>query len=166
LGRNAAATGANPAAGHRRLYEDRPYLILVGGTGTGKTHLATALGVAAIHRGKRVRFYNAVDLVNQLEREKQQGKARQTFLDKRKNITRVVWPNGGSPDAEAMWTDAGGITPTTVKGKLLHAALKKIVKADGFDDALLNKFRIPNGYTLAPDLKILIEEALAGEILA
>ena len=50
-------------------------LILVGGTGTGKTHLATALGVAAIHRGKRVRFYNAVDLVNQMEKEKQQGKA-------------------------------------------------------------------------------------------
>ena len=50
-------------------------LILVGGTGTGKSHLATALGVAAIHRGKRVRFYNAVDLVNQLEKEKQQGKA-------------------------------------------------------------------------------------------
>ncbi|MGH8436696.1 MAG: IS21-like element helper ATPase IstB [Pseudomonas sp.] len=50
-------------------------LILVGGTGTGKTHLATALGVEAIHQGKRVRFYNAVDLVNQLEREKQQGKA-------------------------------------------------------------------------------------------
>ena len=50
-------------------------LILVGGTGPGKTHLATALGVAAIHRGKRVRFYNAVDLVNQLEKEKQQGKA-------------------------------------------------------------------------------------------
>jgi DNA replication protein DnaC len=50
-------------------------LILVGGTGTGKTHLATALGVAAIHRGRRVRFYNAVDLVNRLEREKQQGRA-------------------------------------------------------------------------------------------
>lgn len=50
-------------------------LILVGGTGTGKTHLATALDIAAIHQGKRIRFYNAVDLVNQLEREKQQGKA-------------------------------------------------------------------------------------------
>jgi DNA replication protein DnaC len=49
-------------------------LILVGGTGTGKTHLATALGVAAIHLGKRVRFYNAVDLVNLLEKEKQLGK--------------------------------------------------------------------------------------------
>ena len=50
-------------------------LILVGGTGTGKTHLATAFGVAAIHQGKRVRFFNAVDLVNQLEREKQLGKS-------------------------------------------------------------------------------------------
>jgi DNA replication protein DnaC len=50
-------------------------LILVGGTGTGKTHLATALGIAAIHRGKRVRFYNVVDLVNRLEQEKSQGKA-------------------------------------------------------------------------------------------
>ena len=50
-------------------------LILVGGTGTGNTHIATALGVAAIHQGKRVRFFNAVDLVNQLEREKQQARA-------------------------------------------------------------------------------------------
>lgn len=49
-------------------------LILVGGTGTGKTHLATALSIAAIHQGKRVRFYNAVDLVNQLDKEKKQGK--------------------------------------------------------------------------------------------
>ena len=49
-------------------------LILVGGTGTGKTHLATALAIAAIHRQKRVRFFNAVDLVNLLEREKQLGK--------------------------------------------------------------------------------------------
>jgi DNA replication protein DnaC len=47
----------------------------MGGTGTGKTHLAIALGVAAIHQGKRMRFYNAVDLVNLLEREKAQGRA-------------------------------------------------------------------------------------------
>lgn len=57
-------------------FMDQAYnLIPVGGTGTGKTHLATALAVAAIHQGKRVRFYNAVDLVNQLDKEKQQGKA-------------------------------------------------------------------------------------------
>jgi DNA replication protein DnaC len=50
-------------------------LILVGGTGTGKTHFATALGVAAIHASKRVRFFNAVDLVNQLEKEKKHDKS-------------------------------------------------------------------------------------------
>ena len=48
--------------------------ILVGGTGTGETHLATAIGVAAIHQSKRLRFFNAVDLVNLLEREKALGK--------------------------------------------------------------------------------------------
>ncbi len=54
--------------------EEAHNLILVGGTGTGKTHLATAIGIAAIHEGKRVRFYNAVDLVNQLQMEKQMDK--------------------------------------------------------------------------------------------
>ena len=44
--------------------------------GTGKTHLATALGVSGItHHGKRVRFYSTVDLVNLLEQEKAAGKA-------------------------------------------------------------------------------------------
>jgi len=50
-------------------------LIFVGGTGTGKTHLTIALSVSAIHQGKRVSFYNAVDLGNQLEKEKQLGKS-------------------------------------------------------------------------------------------
>jgi DNA replication protein DnaC len=50
-------------------------IVFIGGPGTGKTHLATALGVAGITRhGKRVRFYSTVDLVNALELEKTQGK--------------------------------------------------------------------------------------------
>ena len=57
-----------------KFMDDAHNLILVGGTGTGKSHLATALGVAAIHYEKRVRFFNAVDLVNLLELEKQQDK--------------------------------------------------------------------------------------------
>ena len=48
-------------------------VILVGGTGTGKTHLALALGHAAIDQSKRVRWYNVVDLVNYLEQEKNRG---------------------------------------------------------------------------------------------
>ena len=51
-------------------------VVLIGGPGTGKTHLATAIGVCAIAaKGKRVRFYSTVDLVNELEKEKREGKA-------------------------------------------------------------------------------------------
>jgi len=51
-------------------------VVLIGGTGTGKTHLATALGVAGItQHGKRVRFYSTVDLANALEQEKAAGKS-------------------------------------------------------------------------------------------
>ncbi len=51
-------------------------VVFIGGTGTGKTHLATALGVSGITRhGKRVRFFSTVDLVNLLEQEKAAGKA-------------------------------------------------------------------------------------------
>ena len=50
--------------------------VLIGGPGTGKTHLATAIGLAGIAtKGKRVRFYSTVDLVNELEKEKREGKA-------------------------------------------------------------------------------------------
>ena len=56
--------------------DDAHNVVLVGGPGTGKTHLATAIGVSGITRhGKRVRFYSTVDLVNALEQEKTQGKA-------------------------------------------------------------------------------------------
>ena len=56
--------------------DDAHNVVLVGGPGTGKTHLATAIGVSGITRhAKRVRFYSTVDLVNALEQEKAQGKA-------------------------------------------------------------------------------------------
>ena len=47
--------------------------VLVGGTGTGKTHLAIAIARACIRAGKRGRFYNTVDLVNRLEAEARAG---------------------------------------------------------------------------------------------
>jgi DNA replication protein DnaC len=56
--------------------------VFIGGPGTGKTHLATAIGVAGITRhGKRVRFYSTVDLVNALEREKSEGRAGRIALN-------------------------------------------------------------------------------------
>ncbi len=52
--------------------EQRYNCCLIGNAGTGKTHLATALGLAACRQGKRVRFFTAAGLVNQLEEAHQQ----------------------------------------------------------------------------------------------
>ncbi|VDS02968.1 transposase/IS protein [Devosia equisanguinis] len=49
-------------------------IVLVGGTGTGKTHLAIAIARACIRNGARGRFFNVVDLVNRLETETRAGK--------------------------------------------------------------------------------------------
>jgi DNA replication protein DnaC len=53
---------------------DQRNIVLVGGTGTGKSHLAIAIARALIRNGTRGRFYNVVDLVNRLETETRDGK--------------------------------------------------------------------------------------------
>ena len=49
-------------------------VVLIGGTGTGKTHLAIAIARSCIRAGARGRFYNVVDLVNRLEAESRNGR--------------------------------------------------------------------------------------------
>jgi DNA replication protein DnaC len=49
--------------------------VLVGGTGTGKSHLAVAIARHCIRAGARCRFYTVVDLVNRLEAEAKAGRA-------------------------------------------------------------------------------------------
>ena len=53
-------------------------VVLIGGPGTGKTHVATALGIQAIeHHRRKARFFSTIELVNALEQEKAKGKAGQ-----------------------------------------------------------------------------------------
>ena len=89
-------------------------VVLIGGPGTGKTHLATAIGVSSIARhGKRVRFYSTVDLVNALEREKREGKAGRLAL----NLTRM----------DAVILDELGYLPfSQAGGALLFHLLSKL----------------------------------------
>ena len=53
---------------------DQRNVVLVGGTGTGKTHLAIGITRSVIRSGKKARFFNVVDLVNRLEAEVKQGR--------------------------------------------------------------------------------------------
>jgi DNA replication protein DnaC len=48
--------------------------VFVGGSGSGKTHLAIGIGMHHLRERKRVRFFNIVDLANQLEHERHAGK--------------------------------------------------------------------------------------------
>ncbi|MBL8673105.1 MAG: IS21-like element helper ATPase IstB [Alphaproteobacteria bacterium] len=54
--------------------EQQRNAVLIGGTGTGKTHLAVAVARNCIRAGVRARFFTAVDLVNRLEAEARAGR--------------------------------------------------------------------------------------------
>jgi DNA replication protein DnaC len=61
---------------HEGVFTNSPRnVVLIGGAGTGRGHLATALGIAEPQRhGRRVGFFSSVDLVDTLEHEKNAGK--------------------------------------------------------------------------------------------
>ena len=58
--------------------EGKRNIVLVGGTGTGKTHLAVAIARSCIRKGARGRYYNVVDLVNDLDTEHRSGRQGRT----------------------------------------------------------------------------------------
>lgn len=58
--------------------EEPQNIVLIGGPGARKTHVATTLGMQAIeHHRRKVRFFSTIELVNALEQEKTKGKAGQ-----------------------------------------------------------------------------------------
>lgn len=69
--------------------EQNHNVCLIGNAGTGKTHVATALGLAACRQGKRVRFFTAASLVNQLE-EAQQHYQLERFLGRLEKVDLLI----------------------------------------------------------------------------
>ncbi len=73
---SSVAEGQVKALHRCEFLNEAENIVLVGGPGTGKTHLATAIAIqAVIHHRRRVRFLSTVELVNALEQEKANGKA-------------------------------------------------------------------------------------------
>jgi len=64
-------------------------VILVGGTGTGKSHIAIGIARTCIRLGRKARFFNVVDLVNRLETEMKLGKAGQ-IADRLNRVDLVI----------------------------------------------------------------------------
>jgi len=83
-------------------------VIFVGGPGSGKSHLATAIGMNAVRQGKSVRFWSVVDLVNHLEAEKRSPPTGRTasIAEKLAHRDAVVLDELGylpfSPDGAAL----------------------------------------------------------------
>jgi DNA replication protein DnaC len=69
--------------------ETRRNIVLVGGTGTGKSHIAIGITRALIRAGKKARFFNTVDLVNTLEAEAKLGRGGRT-ADRLSRVDLVV----------------------------------------------------------------------------
>ena len=55
--------------------EDKRNVVLIGGTGTGKSHIAIGITRHIIRTGRKARYFNAVDLVNKLEAEAKLGRS-------------------------------------------------------------------------------------------
>ena len=55
--------------------EDKRNVVLIGGTGTGKSHIAIGIARSIIRAGRKARFFNAVDLVNKLEAAAKLGRS-------------------------------------------------------------------------------------------
>lgn len=89
------------------------------------------------------------------------SKARDNFFTKRSVINRLIWPDGGSPASGDLWAQQMGPSPATVKGKKLLAQIKVVAVKKGHSDEPLNSFSIPDSFTVAPDLKEILQKAVS-----
>ena len=74
LARTRSTAGWSSSSGVATSSMTERNVVLVGGTGTGKTHIAIGIARNIIRAGRKARFFNVVDLVNKLEAEAKAGR--------------------------------------------------------------------------------------------
>ncbi len=79
----------------------RENVLLIGNSGTGKTHLATALGFAACAQGKRVRFWSATALVTHMLEMREQRELKRLFAQVQKHDLIILDELGYVPFSKA-----------------------------------------------------------------
>ena len=87
--------------------------VLIGGTGTGKSHLAIAIARACIRGGARGRFYNVVDLVNRLEA-------------KPAPAARAAWPTTSPASTSSILDELGYLPFAQAGGQLLFHLVSRL----------------------------------------
>ena len=102
-------------------------IVLIGGPGTGKTHVATAIGIQAIeHHRRKVRFFSTIELVNTLEQEKAKGKAGQ-LAESLTRLDLVILPSHGLQANHCRAMNELGYLPFSASGgALLFHLLSKL----------------------------------------
>jgi DNA replication protein DnaC len=100
-------------------------LVLVGGTGSGKTHLAVGIARACIRGGARGRFFNVVDLVNRLDGEARAGRQGR-FADHLGRLDFMILPGGAVGPPRPTRDELGYLPFAQTGGQLLFHLISKL----------------------------------------
>lgn len=76
-----------------------------------------------------------------------------TFKNKRKEIIRSMYKDGGSPNSETLWESAGGLCPATTLGKPLLKAIASEAHKEGLESKKIQNFYIPENIEIAGDIR-------------
>jgi DNA replication protein DnaC len=100
-------------------------LVLVGGTGSGKTHLAVGIARACIRGGARGRFSNVVDLVNRLDGEARAGHQGR-LADQLSRLDFMILPSGAAGSPRPTADELGYLPFAQTGGQLLFHLVSKL----------------------------------------